>query len=127
LFGTERDYSGSDGSVIQAQFIANPAAIPPGVKSPLVFLNHTSRLTVKFPAGEHTVNVSNPKVELDGVPVRQLRRLKSEVFEVALPRIECVRSAGYYVALDPLKKGPHTLHIHAENSGQAFLLDVRST
>ena len=141
MFGTERDYSGSDGSVIQAQFIANPAAIPPGVKSPLVFLNHTSRLTVKFPAGEHTVNVSNPKVELDGVPVRQLRRLKSEVFEIALPESNVFDPLcsplnvpagifspavddGYYVTLDPLKKGPHTLHIHAENSGQGFLLDV---
>jgi hypothetical protein len=86
-------------------------------------------------------SVSNLRVELDGVPVRQLRRLKSEVFEIALPESNVFDPLcsplnvpagifspavddGYYVTLDPLKKGPHTLHIHAENSGQGFLLDV---
>ena len=66
---------------------------------------------------------------LDGKPVR-MQREQSVVFEIAVPKnnvyeylfnIECAQGVyspavddGYYALLNPLKKGPHTLHIHAE-------------
>ena len=31
---------------------------------------------------------------------------------------------GFYVKLNPLKKGNHTLHFHAENRSQSFVEDV---
>lgn len=87
----------------------------------------------------------NFKVELDGRPVRNLRRLQSGVFAVALPENNIFDEAcanlggvpagvyspavdeGIYVTLEPLRVGTHVLHFHAENSSQGFLLDVTYT
>jgi hypothetical protein len=80
--------------------------------------------------------------EVDGTPVRNFRRAKSPVFELALPAANvfnplCAGSGGlpggiyspavadgYYLTLKPLDVGVHTLHIHAENPEAAFVLDV---
>jgi hypothetical protein len=83
---------------------------------------------------------TNLSVEVDGKPIRNLHRDQSKVFEVALPE-ENVFDApctglgnvpagiyspavddGFYVQLNPLKVGDHTLHFHAENPG--FVEDV---
>lgn len=90
---------------------------------------------------------TNLAIELDGRPIHNFQRLRSEVFAVALPE-ENVFDApcqgaglgnvpagifspavddGLYVTLDPLRAGSHTLHIHAENPSQGFELDVTYT
>jgi hypothetical protein len=87
---------------------------------------------------------TNLLVEVDGKALRNLQRVQSKVFEVALPE-ENVFDApctgadlgnvpagiyspavdeGFYVGLKPLKVGNHTLHIHAENPSVEFTLDV---
>jgi hypothetical protein len=81
-------------------------------------------------------------VEVDGVAIKNLRRVKSKVFAVALPEDNvfdslCVNHGGvpagiyspavddgFYVLLDRLPAGPHTLHFHAENPDQNFIQDV---
>jgi len=82
--------------------------------------------------------------EVDGKPIRNLRRVKSKVFAVALPEDNLFDAPcsgqkdpnvpagvfapaiddGYYVRLKPLKAETHTVHFHAENPSQSFVLDV---
>ena len=88
---------------------------------------------------EQFVNgATNLSVTLDGDTVRPLHRTASHVFAVAVPADHlflpfCALpagiyspavDAGIYARLNPLPVGPHTLHIHAENPGAAFELDV---
>lgn len=88
---------------------------------------------------------TNLLVEVDGKSINVLRPIQSQVFEVALPEdnvfdAPCTGAAlgnvpagiyspsvdeGFYVKLNPLKKGNHTLHFHAENPSQSFVEDVR--
>jgi hypothetical protein len=88
---------------------------------------------------------TNLLVEVDGKSINVLRPVQSQVFEVALPEANvfdapCTGAAlgnvpagiyspsvdeGFYVKLNPLKKGNHTLHFHAENPSQSFIEDVR--
>ncbi len=80
-------------------------------------------------------DATNLKATLDGRPVENVRRIKSDVFEMYLPNDNLGGSGcpggvyspavgdGYYGHLDPLKPGPHELQIHAESSGW-FVLDV---
>ena len=83
----------------------------------------------------------NLLVEVDGKPVKHLRRVQSKVFAVALPEDNIFDSPcaslgnvpagvfspsvddGVYVHLRSLAPGAHVVHIHAENSG-GFFLDV---
>ncbi len=87
---------------------------------------------------------TNLTVEVDGEPVKQLRRIESKIFEVALPEdnifdAPCVGAGlgnvpagvyspavddGFYVMLNPLTIGPHILHIHGEIPDIGFFLDV---
>lgn len=85
--------------------------------------------------------------EVDGKPIRNLRRVKSNVFAVALPEDNlfdkpCMDAFGadlgnvpagafapavddgYYLKLKPLKAGTHTVRFHAENPSASFVLDV---
>jgi hypothetical protein len=84
---------------------------------------------------------TNLVVELDGEPIGNVHRVQSKVFAVALPE-ENVFDAicpppgvpagiyspavddGYYVRLNPLEVGSHTLHIRSENPDVDFALDV---
>jgi hypothetical protein len=85
--------------------------------------------------------VTNLSVTVDDAPIRNLRRIKSEVFEVALPKENVFVSAcapgglpagvyspavddGIYALLKPLPVGLHTLHFHAENPSKSFIEDV---
>lgn len=88
--------------------------------------------------------VTNIAVEVNGEPIRHIRRVQSVVFAVALPEenvfdAPCTAAGlgevpagiyspavddGFYRRLRPLEIGNHTLHVHAENPGQGFLLDV---
>jgi hypothetical protein len=77
-------------------------------------------------------------VKVDGQPVRKnlLRRVQSQVFEIAIPADNvfgggpsCPASIfspavddGYYVSLDPLSLGAHTIHIQAESG--SLTIDV---
>ena len=88
---------------------------------------------------------SNVAAELDGVPVEHIRRIKSPVFAAAFAEdnlfdAPCaslggvpagiyspVVDDGLYVRLKPMKAGRHTLHFHAENVSQGFVLDVTYT
>ena len=89
--------------------------------------------------------VSNASAELDGQPIKRVRRVQSSVFAAALPEdnlfdAPCA-SLGYvaagvyspavddglYVQLKPLSAGRHTLHFHAENTSQALIIDVTYT
>jgi hypothetical protein len=85
---------------------------------------------------------TNLVVEVDGEPVKTFDRVQSDVFAVALPEENifdppCADFGGapagiyapaiddgYYVQLDPLEPGQHTVHIHAENPSVSFTLDV---
>ena len=78
----------------------------------------------------------------DGQPLVNLRRVRSRVFEVALPEdnlfdVPCADLGGspggiftpavgdgYYAALRPLRPGNHTLHFHSEVPEFGFALDV---
>jgi hypothetical protein len=83
-------------------------------------------------------------VTVDGVAITNLRRVQSKVFAVALPKdnvfdAPCTGAGlgdvpagiyspavddGFYVLIDPLSVGNHTLHFHAENLSQGFTQDV---
>jgi hypothetical protein len=79
---------------------------------------------------------SNLSVTVDGIEVKRLRRVKSEVFVVVLPEENIFEAPpgiyspavddGVYVMLDPLRVGNHTLHFHAENLSvkPVFIQDV---
>jgi len=82
---------------------------------------------------------TNLSATLDGRPVGPMHRTVSPVFEVALPVDNVFVAAcggldagiyspavddGFYVRLNPLSVGPHTLHIHAEVPAAGFVLDV---
>jgi hypothetical protein len=84
----------------------------------------------------------NLLVEVDGKPVKHLRRVQSKVFAVVLPEDNIFDSPcaslgnvsagvfspaiddGAYVHLRSLKPGAHVVHIHAENPFAGFALDV---
>lgn len=84
----------------------------------------------------------NLMVEVDGARVQALHRVKSKVFEVALPEANffdepCATFGGvpagiyspavddgFYVKLQPLTPGAHTIQIHAENPGADFFVDA---
>jgi hypothetical protein len=87
---------------------------------------------------------TNLAVEVDGKPITNVRRVQSPVFAVALPEdnlfdAPCTGAGlgnapagiyapavdeGFYVGLEPLQVGDHTLHMHAENPSAGFTLDV---
>ena len=83
---------------------------------------------------------ANLSVTLDGISAGPMHRTQSQVFEVALPDDNLFVGActpdltggvyspavddGFYVRLNPLSIGAHTLHIHAENPAAGFTLDV---
>jgi hypothetical protein len=98
------------------------------------------RLSADFMAG-----VTNVSAELDGKPIEYARRIRSEVFAVALPEdnvfdrpcqsLSDVPAGiyspavddGLYVLLGPIEAGTHSLHFHAENASQGFTQDVTYT
>jgi len=87
---------------------------------------------------------TNLSVTLDGKAITNLQRVKSKVFSVALPDdnvfdTPCKRAHlgdvpagiyspavddGFYVLLDPLDIGSHTLHFHAESPKGVVQSDV---
>ena len=83
---------------------------------------------------------TNLSVTLDGKSVKQIQRVRSEVFEVSMPPdnvyvlfgyTPCDPGVyspavddGYYAHINPLHVGSHTLHIHAESLPTGFVLDV---
>jgi hypothetical protein len=85
---------------------------------------------------------TNLSVAVDAITVKSLRRVKSDVFEVALPEENVFDPLcggpgtvpggiyspavddGFYVLLNPLPVGSHTLHIHAESTVGPILQDV---
>ena len=85
---------------------------------------------------------TNLSVNVDGKAIKNLRRVQSQVFEVALPEenvfdVPCAALGGvpagiyspavddgFYVRLNPLTRGEHTLEFHAENPSQGFALNV---
>jgi hypothetical protein len=82
--------------------------------------------------------------ELDGQALTDIERLQSKVFTVTLPEDNvfdavCIGLGlgdvpgdkykpavddGFYLQLDRLSPGSHTLHFHAENPSQGFAVDV---
>jgi hypothetical protein len=81
---------------------------------------------------------TNMSVTLDGRPVGNIKRVRSEVFEVALPESNfydflyppCASGVysptvadGYYTHLNPLQAGEHVLHIYGEIP-PSFVVDV---
>jgi hypothetical protein len=87
--------------------------------------------------------ITSVSVELDGEPVKQVRRVRSEVFDIAVPEDNVFDSVcaglgglpagvyspavdeGFYVLLKRLEVGTHLLHFSAE--GQGFFEDVTYT
>jgi hypothetical protein len=84
--------------------------------------------------------VSAVSVTLDGKAVTGVQRVKSPVFEIALPADSLFApfcdpalqagiyspavDEGFYVRLNPLAIGNHSLRFHAENISQGFVRDV---
>ncbi|HWP92992.1 MAG TPA: hypothetical protein VNN20_12435 [Thermodesulfobacteriota bacterium] len=124
--------------VINSAFIDTPNVCGQGPeRTPL---DEMRALTAEFIDG-----ATNLLVEVDGNPIPSLGkrfRIKSEVFNVALPEDNLFDpfcedfggvpagiyspsvDDGFYVMLKPLDAGEHTLRIHAENPDQDFFLDV---
>src|SRR5271166_428567 len=85
---------------------------------------------------------TNLSVTVDTITIKNLRRVKSDVFEVALPEENVFDSLcggpgsvpagiyspavddGFYVLLNPLPVGSHTLHFHAESPAGTLQQDV---
>jgi len=85
---------------------------------------------------------TNLSVEVDGKTLKHLQRVKSEVFEVALPEDNVFNALcggpgsvpagiyspavddGFYVHLEPLEVGLHTLHIQGTSTCFSASLDV---
>ena len=81
--------------------------------------------------------VTNLSVELDNQPIKNVHRVHSEVFEIALPEDNVFDAPcsglgnvpagvfspgvddGFYVRLNPLPVGNYTLHVHAESPGNS--------
>jgi hypothetical protein len=99
---------------------------------------------LRAPAAQFIDGVTSKSVTVDGKAVKNVMRIKSEVFAITVPVDNiwqgnaCSGSGsilpagvyspsvddGYYALLKPLSVGNHTLHIHAENAGAGFTLDV---
>jgi hypothetical protein len=93
-------------------------------------------------SAEFIDGITNLSVTVDGIAIKKLRRVQSQVFEVALPANNVFVTActglgglpanvyspavddGFYVLLDSLSLGDHALHFHAENPSQGFTEDV---
>lgn len=106
----------------------------------------TASLSVEELRAQAAANINGAtklSVEVDGKPIRNMRRVKSKVFSVALPEDNLFDAPcgapevnvpagvfapaiddGYYVRLKPLKAGTHKVRFHAENPSQNFVLDV---
>ena len=82
---------------------------------------------------------TNMSVEVDQHPIEDMVRVKSSPFAVSIPADNIFNSPGcqvpaaiyspavddgYYVLLNPLKVGTHTLHIHGEIPSIQFVVDV---
>jgi hypothetical protein len=96
------------------------------------------------PTVEFLNSPEEPDAVYDGRAIKNLQRVQSEVFVVALPAnnvfdAPCIGAGlgdvpagvyspavddGFYVLLDSLPIGPHTLHFHAKNLRQKFEVDV---
>jgi hypothetical protein len=86
--------------------------------------------------------VTNLLVEVDGKEVKNVRRIRSPIFAIALPEDNLFDSSctdfggvpagvyspavadGFYVILNRLTVGTHELHFHAENPTEEFIVDV---
>lgn len=87
-------------------------------------------------------HVTRLSVTIDGVAVKAIKRLRSPVFSVALPEENlfdalCAGAGGvpagvyspavdegYYVTIDSLRNGTHTLHFTAKNDSGQLIQDV---
>jgi hypothetical protein len=85
---------------------------------------------------------TNLSITVDGVSASNMRRIKSGVFALTLPEDNLFDGPcggpgtvpagvyspaiddGYYAQVNALSPGPHVVHIHAENTGAGFALDV---
>ena len=87
--------------------------------------------TLRAQAAEFIDGATNLSVTVDGVTITNLRRIRSRVFEVALPEDNVFGAPtgiyspavddGIYVLLHPLPAGSdHTLHFHAERPPGTF-------
>jgi len=101
--------------------------------------NHFSVTEMRAALADAVTGFSDLSVELDGKPVKDVQRVRSSVFELALPAGSLFDSAaapcsagiyspavadGYYVLLKPLAVGQHTLHFHAEAPEVGFVTDT---
>jgi hypothetical protein len=92
---------------------------------------------LRQPATDFIDQVTNVSVTLDGTALK-VRRVQSEIFEVAMPEDNLFDSPGcdvpggvyspsvdegFYVQLKPLAAGTHTVHIQASGPG-GFSQDV---
>jgi hypothetical protein len=98
--------------------------------------------TLRSMAAPSIDGATNLSVTVDTITIKNFRRVKSEVFEVALPEENVFDSLcggpgsvpagiyspavddGFYVLLNPLRVGSHTLHFHAESPAGTLQQDV---
>jgi hypothetical protein len=116
--------------VINSSFFNTPNTCGQGSES---FTAKEMRAAIA-PFIDEAINLS---VTVDGRRVKNIQRIRSEVYEVSMPEenvidflgADCAAGVyspavddGYYAYLNPIKPGLHTLHIQAESSG--FIVDV---
>jgi hypothetical protein len=93
-------------------------------------------------AAAYIDGAANLSVTIDGRNVKNMRRIKSEVFAVTLPEDSLFDAPcggpgtvpsgvlapaiddGFYAQVNGLKPGAHVVQIHAENPSAFFTLDV---
>jgi hypothetical protein len=100
--------------------------------------------TLRAASAAFADGVVNASAQLDGQPLGNIERLQSKVFTVTLPgdnvfdpicnelglgdvpggKYKPAVDDGFYILLDRLAPGAHTLHFHAENPSQGFSVDV---
>lgn len=104
--------------------------------------HHIPVSELRAAAAAEVSHVAKLSVTLDGTPVKPIKRLRSPVFTAALPEENlfdppCAGAGGvpagvyspavdegYYVTIDSLRNGSHTLHFTAKNDGGQLVQDV---
>jgi hypothetical protein len=129
-------------SVPDDKFLFFPVANGVTFNSPNVCQdsNDISVPTLRQMSAASLAGITRVSAEFDGNSLRNVRRIRSDIFAVSLPEDNIFDNAcpsgvpagvyspsvddGFYVLLPPLDPGPHILHFRAVNREPQFTQDV---
>ena len=144
VFGGQPPTVTRTSSVPEGKLLYFPVINSVNVDTPNVCGQGANRIPVKDLRAMSAAAIdaaANLSVTVDRIAIKNLRRVKSEVFEIALPENNvfiplCAPlpvpagiyspavDDGIYVLLKPLPLGHHTLHFHAESPAGVLSQDV---